>query len=115
MLDCKKQILSTLKNNNCCSLSFLNIVLLSNAQINKENSSVLLNIDNSFMPKVEQILTNFYPSLEISCWDNFLMIKGNIFELLHGINYEETLNLDFYPNECDKITIIKSLFLLFCK
>ena len=112
MLDCKKQILSTLKNNNCCSLAFLNVGLLSNAQVNTENSTILLNIDNAIMPKVEQILTNFYPNLEIDCWDNFLLIKGNIFELLNGINYEETLNLDFYPNECDKITILKSLFLL---
>ena len=112
MLDCKNQILSTLKNNNCCSLAFLNVVLLTSSQINKENSNILLNVDNSLMPKVEQILTNFYPNLEIDCWDNFLLIKGNIFELINGINYEETLNLDFYPNECDRITILKSLFVL---
>ena len=112
MLDCKNQILSTLKNNNCCSLAFLNVVLLTSSQINKEKSNILLNIDNSLMPKVEQILLNFYPDLEIDCWDSFLLIKGNIYSLLSGINYEETLNLDFYPNECDRITILKSLFLL---
>ena len=112
MLDCKDQILSTLKNNNCCSLAFLNVVLLSSSQINKEKSNILLNVDNSLMPKVEQILTNFYPDLEIDCWDSFLLIKGNIYSLLSGINYEDTLNLDFYPNECDRITILKSLFLL---
>jgi len=112
MLDCKNQILSTLKNNNCCSLAFLNVVLLSSSQINKENSSILANIDNSFMPKVEQILANFYPNLEVDCWDNFLLIKGNIYELLSGVNYDDNLNLNFYPNECDRITLLKSLFLL---
>ena len=95
MLDCKKQILSTLKNNNCCSLAFLNVVLLSNAQISLEKSNILLNIEENVKAKIVQIISNFYPNLEIDDWDNFLLIKGNIFEFLNGINYDKNLSLDF--------------------
>lgn len=112
MLDCKNQILSTLKTNNCCSLAFLNVVLLSNAQISLEKSNILLNIENNVKAKIVQIISNFYPNLEIDDWDNFLLIKGNIFEFLNGINFDKNLSLDFYPNECDKVTILKTLFLL---
>lgn len=112
MLDCKQQILSTLKTNNCCSLAFLNVVLFSNAQISLEKSNILLNVDENVKAKVIQIIANFYPNLEIDDWDNFLLIKGNIFEFLNGINFDNNLSLDFFPNECDKITIIKTLFLL---
>ncbi len=112
MLDCKNQILSTLKTNNCCSLAFLNVVLLSNAQISLEKSNILLNVENNVKAKIVQIISNFYPNLEIDDWDNFLLIKGNIFEFLNGINYDKNLSLDFYPNECDKVTILKTLFLL---
>ena len=112
MLDCKQQILSTLKNNNCCSLAFLNVVVSINGQINLNKSNILLNVDSIISTKVEQIITNFYPDLELDCWDNFLLIKGNIFEFLNGINFDNNLSLDCFPDECDKITLIKTLFLL---
>lgn len=112
MLDCKQQILSTLKNNNCCSLAFLNVVISCNGQINLDKSNILLNVDSIISTKVEQIIANFYPDLEIDCWDNFLLIKGNIYEFLNGINFDKNLSLDCFPDECDKITIIKTIFLL---
>ena len=112
MQDCKNQILSTLKNNNCCSLAFLNVVVSTSSQINLEKSHILMNIDNSLKSKVIQIISNFYPNLEIDDWDNFLLLKGNIFEFLNGINFDNNISLDCFPSECDKITIIKTFFLL---
>ena len=112
MLDCKQQILSTLKNNNCCSLAFLNAVISCNSQIDLDNSTILVNIEEIVKTKVVQIITNFYPSLVLHSWENFLLIKGNIFEFLNGINFDNNLSLDCFASECDKITLIKSLFLL---
>ena len=111
-MDCKKQILTTLKDNNCCSLAFLNTVIYVNSQINTEKSNILVSLTEEMINKVEKIIFNFYPNIEFYVWDNFLHIKGNIFELLTDINYSENFNLDFYPNECDRLTILKTLFLL---
>jgi len=112
MLDCKNQILSTLKNNNCCSLAFLNVVFFSNAQINYKQSSIMLNADVNIISKVEKIATALCPSLEFNNWDDFLLISGNIHDLLSTINFDNTFNLHFYPKECDRLTILKTLFLL---
>lgn len=109
MNDCKTQILSTLKDNNCCSLAFINTIFYANAQINKQKTSVLLNLSEDVLNKTIKIISNFYPNVEISTWDNFLLLKGDIFELVS--NYED-FSLNFYPSECDKLTILKTLFLL---
>lgn len=109
MNDCKTQILSTLKDNNCCSLAFINTIFYANAQINEQKTSVLLNLSEDVLNKTIKIISNFYPNVEISTWDNFLLLKGDIFELVS--NYED-FSLNFYPSECDKLTILKTLFLL---
>ena len=112
MQDCKNQILSTLKNNNCCSLAFLNVVISCSSQISLKKSHILINIDNSLKSKVIQIISNFYPNLEIDDWDNFLLLRGNIYEFLNGINFDNNISLDCFPSDCDKITILKTFFLL---
>lgn len=112
MLDCKQQILSTIKNNNCCSLVFLNVVISCNAIISQDKTNILINLEDDVKTKFLQILSNLYPSIETDVWNGFLLLKGNIFEFLNGINYTENFNPDLFPNECDKITILKTLFLL---
>lgn len=112
MLDCNSQILSTIKNNNCCSLVFLNVVISCNASISLEKSNILINVEDDVKTKFLQILSNLFPSIEVDEWNKFLLLKGNIFEFLNGINYMEEFNPDIFDNSCDKITAIKTLFLL---
>lgn len=109
MTDCKTQILATLKDNNCCSLAFLNTVFYVNAQIDNKNSNLLLNLSSELSNKILRILPNFYPNIEIFVWENFLCVKGNVFELKR--NFED-FDLNYYPNDCDRLTILKTLFLL---
>ena len=112
MNDCKQQILKTIADNTCCSHAFLNIVV-SSAQINKDYSNLIINAPQYVLEKVSKIVLNFYPNLEINCWDNFLLIKGNIYDLLVGINFKTKIDLNLYPDECDRLTLLKSYFLLF--
>ena len=111
MVDCKQQILSTIPDNNCCSHSFLNVVA-SSAQINADYSNLIISAQPIILEKVTKIVSNFYPNIEINCWDSFLLLKGNIFEMLIDLNYKNLMDLDLFPNECDKLTILKSFFLL---
>ncbi len=110
MLDCKQQILSTIPDSNCCSLTFFNILVFSCAQINKNFSNLVINSQPFVIEKAIKIIKNFYPNIEVSCWDNFLSLKGNIRELLIDINYQNDLNLTLFPSDCDRLTILKSLF-----
>lgn len=112
MNDCKQQILNTIANNNCCSHSFLN-VLISASQISKDFSSLLIGGNENILEKATKILLNFYPNLEINSWDNFLLIKGNIYDILVDINYKSKLDLTLFPADCDKLTLLKSFFLLY--
>ena len=110
MLDCKQQILSTIPDSNCCSLTFFNILVFSCAQINKNFSNLVINSQPFVLEKAIKIIKNFYPNIEVSCWDNFLSLKGNIRELLIDINYQNDLNLTLFPSDCDRLTILKYLF-----
>ena len=112
MNDCKQQILNTIANNNCCSHSFLN-VLFTAAQINKDFSSLLISGNENVLDKATKILLNFYPNLEMNSWDSFLFIKGNIYDILIDINYKSKLDLTLFPADCDKLTLLKSFFLLY--
>lgn len=111
MNDCKQQILSSIPDNNCCSQAFINVVA-SFAQINENYSNLILNAQSNVLEKIIKIVHNFYPNLEINCWDSFLLIKGNIYKFLVDINYKTELNLNLFPDTCDRLTILKSYFLL---
>lgn len=111
MSDCKQQILKTIPDNNCCSLAFLNVVVGS-AQISKDFTNLIINAQTNVLEKSINIISNFYPNLEIYCWDSFLLIKGNIYEMLVDINFKTKIDLSFFPSDCDKLTILKSYFLI---
>ena len=91
MQDCKQQILNTIANNNCCSHAFLNVVV-SASQISKDFTNLIINGNENVLEKVTKILLNFYPNLEINSWDSFLLIKGNIYDILIDINYKNQLD-----------------------
>ena len=59
--------------------------------------------------KAEKVITNFYPSLLLSKWENFLYVEGNLFDL----HLDEEFNLNNFDAECDKLTIVKTLFLIY--
>ena len=111
MVDCKQQILNTIPDNNCCSHAFLNVVILS-AQINKEKTNLIINANPSVLEKISKISTNFYPNIEINSWDGFLCLIGNVYELLMDLNFKTKLDLTYFTEECDKLTLLKSFFLL---
>lgn len=112
MIDCKQQILNTIPNNNCCSQAFINVVLLS-AQTNKEKTNLIVNAQSNVLDKVTKIVANFYPNIEINSWDSFLCLIGNIYEVLVDLNFKTKLDLNSYPEDCDKLTLIKSFFLMY--
>ncbi len=112
MTDCKQQILNTLADNTCCSHAFLNVVVLA-SQISDNNSSLMLNSPNFMSDKIINIISKFYPNFEFNAWENFLLIKGNVSELLTGIDFKPQLDLSYFHQECDKLTLLKSFFLFF--
>ena len=110
-MDCKQQILNTIPNNTCCSHAFLNVVLLS-AQINKEKTNLIINAQPSILEKVTKIVANFYPNIEINSWDGFLFLVGNVYGILVDLNFKTKLDLAMFSEDCDKLTLIKSFFLM---
>ncbi len=112
MTDCKQQILNTLSDNTCCSHAFLNVVVLA-SQISDNRSSLMLNSPNFISDKIINIISKFYPNFEFNGWENFLLIKGNIAELLTGIDFKPQIDLNFFNQECDRLTLLKSFFLFF--
>ena len=110
-MDCKQQILNTIPNNNCCSQAFLNVVILS-AQINKEKTNLIINAQSNILEKATKIIANFYPNIEINSWDGFLCLIGNIYEMLIDLNFKTKLDLTSFPDECDRLTLLKSFFLI---
>lgn len=111
MTDCKQQILNTIPNNNCCSHALLNVVILS-SQTNKDKTNLIINAPQSVLEKVTKIISNFYPNIEINSWDGFLCLVGNIYEILLDINFKTSLDLSSFVEDCDKLTLLKSFFLM---
>ena len=113
MYDCKTKILSSIPDNTCCSLAFINVVLFSSSHIDTKNSSILINSTPEILDKVKNIISNFYPNIDINIWDDFLLLKGNIYNLLLDCNINETGHSDpsMFSNTCDKLTILKTIFL----
>jgi len=109
--NCKAQILSSIPNNNCCSSTFVNLVFLLSAQINKDYTNLLINANNEILNKVSKVVNNFYPNIQLDSWNNFLLISGNIYELFQTLNFNKQLNLNYFESECDKLTILKTMFL----
>lgn len=113
MYDCKTKILDSIPDNSCCSLAFINIILFSSAHIDTKNSTILINSTQSILDKVKNIISNFYPNVDINIWDNFLLLKGNIFNLLIDCNINENGQSEpiMFSNSCCRLTILKTTFL----
>ena len=110
-MDCKQQILNTIPNNTCCSQALLNVVILS-AQTNKDKTNLMINSQPFVLEKVTKIVSNFYPNIEINSWDGFLCLIGNVYEILVDLNFKTKLDLKLFNEECDKLTLLKSFFLM---
>ncbi len=114
MADCKQQILKTIPDNNCCSQSFMAVVL-SNSQIDKIDNKIAINAKLEVLKKVIAIIKNFYPELEFDLRENFLFINGNLYRILIDCGYDDTLSNDFsiFTNECDRLTLLKTFFIMY--
>ena len=110
MKDCKQQILDTIADNKSCSDAILHVALLS-AQISIDN--VLINSTPPVIEKLTKIVSNFYPNLELNCWDSFLLIHGNVKELLQNTNFTQKLDLNLFTTPIERLTLLKSFFLFF--
>ncbi len=111
MRDCKQTILSTIPDNNCCSHAFMHVILALTSSVNEKNSSIQINSKPEILNKVIKIVKNFYPDLTIESGNNFLILKGNIFALLLDSNFSSPA-LSSFSNDCDRLTILKTVFIL---
>ena len=110
-MDYKSQILSSIPTNNCCSLTFVNTIFQFCSEINLSNNTILVNANNDILNKTTKIILHFNPNTEFNVWNNFLTIKGNVYELLQNTNYSSKFNINFFESECDKLTLLKTLFI----
>ncbi len=114
MLDCKQEILSRIPDNNCCSHAFVSVLFNTIAEIDKKNSTILINSKQDIIDKTVRIINNFYPDIEMNVWDNFLYLRGNILSMLMDCNVspDRVIDLNVYPAVCDRLTILKAIFLM---
>lgn len=103
MQDCKLNMLSTIPDNQSCSQNFVGSVLLTSSVTN--NNSILVQCTENIINKLIKIISRFYPYVEISNWDNFLLLSGDLYELNECIINEKNLNY------ADKLVVIKGIFL----
>ncbi len=106
MLECKQQTLKSIPYNNCCIHSFLNVIL-SSSKI--ENGQYLISAPDFVLEKVAYFINKLYPGVLVNIWDNFLSLSA-AFDL--EVDFGE-FNLNLYDNQCDRQTILRTLFLLF--
>ena len=111
MRDCKHTILSTIPDNNCCSHAFMHVILTLISSINEKNSSIQINSKPEILNKVTKIIKNFYPDITLESGNNFLILRGNIFALLLDSNYSSP-TISSFSNDCDKLTLLKTIFIL---
>jgi DNA-binding protein WhiA len=110
MKDCKQQILDTIADNKSCNNAILNVAFLS-SQISADN--ILLGSASNILEKLTKIISNTYPNLVLNCWDSFLLIHGNITEMLKDINFNQKLELNLFEKSNDRLVLLKSMFLFF--
>ena len=112
MNDWKHQILKSIPTTRCCAQSFIATMLTNCAIIDQDDHYILFNSSDAIINKLMDFVRKFYPDLEVLYWENFLMLRGNIFDFLLDYNTEK-LDLFAFDQECDRLTILKTLFLLY--
>lgn len=110
MQDCKQQILSSIANNNCCSYAFLNVILNYCAHLTTDTA--IISADENIKIKIKKILSNFYPTLNVTEVTDGLLLKGNLSPLFCDakLNGETLLN---FSKTCDRLTLLKTYFVVF--
>lgn len=106
MAECKEQILNSIPNNSCCIHAFFN-ALFSSAE--KTKNGYLLMAPNFMLEITGKLINKYFPNANVSIWKNFLSVTDNVYDI--QIDCDD-LNLTHYDNECDRLTILKTLFLL---
>ena len=76
------------------------MLLLTCAEINKEEDYILVNASLDMLNKAEKVIENLYPSIVINRWDSFLLLSGNLYHII--------VNLD---EDSDHLTMLKTIYL----
>lgn len=111
MNDWKQQILKSIPTTRCCGNSFIATMLANCAIVDEDDHYILFNALDAVINKLMDVVKKFYPNLEILYWENFLMLRGNLYEFLVDCNAQK-FDLSAFDQECDRLTILKTLFLL---
>lgn len=111
-MEWKQQILKSIANNQCCGHSFLTVMLNNCAIIDFADHYILFNTSNFIIDKMMNFVKMHSPKIEQLHWDGFLMLRGDIYNFLADFDYEN-LNLNLFDAECDRLTILKTLVLLY--
>ena len=109
MQEIKPQIAESIPEKNCCGITFARLMFFMSAQ--NVEAGYLINASENIISKLLRILNNFYPETELNIWNNNILVSGNLFALNQDLDYDNLFNLDSY-DECCKLTLLKSLFLI---
>ncbi len=108
MADCKNEIIASISNNNCCSHCFVKTLFFVCAKPYK--SGYKISASNNVLLKLNAIIKNFYPELEVQIKGNFAFVYGNMYQLMLDADYLDmnVSNMD----DCCRLTMLKTIFLL---
>lgn len=112
MTGCKQQIVVSIPSNSCCSHAFLAVVIDFCGYVDIKNSRLLISADNLICEKATKIINNFYPNVIVNSWKDFLIISGDIRSILIDCNIDDKPSYQQFDNECDQLTLLKTLFLI---
>lgn len=109
MTDCKQQILATIPISNCCGHTFLQTLLSTSSNVNETGSALFVFAKLPVLEKAVKIIKNFHPNIQVNLFEGSMCLHGNLFEL----QAEADFSLKQISSECDRLTTLKTLFLLF--
>ena len=110
MTDYKSQVLSKINDKVCCKYAFVGSLLFSSGELLDDDDSILVNSSNHILDKLSRMISELYPSIVLCSWDGFLYLS-NIGQLKHDMYNGYMVDIDDFANECDRLTILKTLFL----
>ncbi len=108
MTDCKREIVLSIPNNNCCSHCFVKTLFFVCAE--KTLDGFVVHAPNLVLKKLEAIVHNFYPELKLEINNDCANISGNCYQLLLDIDF---LNINLTMlDDCCLVSMLKTLFVL---
>ena len=110
-MEWKQQVLKAIPTTRCCGSSFISTILTNCAIVDEDDHYILFNTSDEIINKLMLVVKKFSPDMEILYWDNFLMLRGDVYNFM--LDYSNKIDLNAFDQECDRLTILKTLFLLY--